>query len=114
MKSKHLAKADYLRELTKLANELYELGDFTSDDPKRTSLSAKIQGFADAGTLIQVVNPADIQKIIDKAHLEKFGEERTTRRLRILEERSKGGGPESSEQEPNWDQYDTPAKDRKR
>ena len=52
--------------------------------------------------------------MIDKAHLEKFGEERAARRLRILEERSKAEASESSEQEPNWDQYDTPAKDRKR
>ena len=34
MKSKHLAKADYLRELGKYAKELYELGDFTSEDPE--------------------------------------------------------------------------------
>ena len=114
MKSSHLAKADFLRQLASYAKELYELGDFTSEDPKRGLLSTKIEGFIDAGTLIEVVSPAEVQKVIDKAHLEKFGEERAARRVRILEERSKAGAAESSEQEPNWDQYDTPAKDRKR
>lgn len=33
MKSKHLAKADFIRRLRELAVELYELGDFTSIDP---------------------------------------------------------------------------------
>ena len=40
MKSKHLAKADFLRRLRELARELYELGDFTSQDPKRELVSA--------------------------------------------------------------------------
>ena len=48
MKSKHLAKADYLRELAKFAKELYELGDFTSEEPERAKLSAKIEGYAAA------------------------------------------------------------------
>ena len=114
MKSQHLAKADFLRQLATHAKELYELGDFTSEDPKRALLSSKIEGYIDAGTLIEVVTPAEVQKVIDEAHLEKFGEERAARRLRILEERSKAGAAESSEHEPDWDQYDTPAKDRKR
>lgn len=114
MKSQHLAKADFLRQLASYAKELYELGDFTSEDPKRALLSSRIEGFVDAGRLIEVVTPAEVQKVIDKAHLEKFGEERAARRLRILEERSKAGGSESREQEPDWDQYDTPPKDRKR
>ena len=114
MKSNHLAKADFLRRPASYAKELYELGDFTSEDPKRAVLSSKIEGFIDAGTLIEVVTRAEVQKVIDKAHLEKFREERAARRLRILEERSKAGTSESGEHETDWDQYDTPAKDRKR
>ena len=68
MKSKHLAKADYLRELTKFAKELYELGDFTSEEPERAKLSAKIEGYAAAGTTIEVVTSAEVQGVIDKAH----------------------------------------------
>ena len=114
MKSEHRAKADFLRELAKYAKDLYELGDFTCEDEKRVNLSSKIEGFAAAGSIIELVTRAEIQKVIDKAHLDKFGEERSARRLRILEERSKADASESSEQEPNWNQYDTPAKDRKR
>ena len=55
MKSNHLAKADFLRQLASYAKALYELGDFTSEDPKREVLSSKIEGFIDAGTLIEVV-----------------------------------------------------------
>ena len=43
MKSKHLAKADFLRQLSIYATELYEMGDFTSTDPDRQLLSAKIE-----------------------------------------------------------------------
>ena len=114
MKSIHRAKADFLRQLSILAGELYDLGDFTSEHPKRALLSSKIEGFADAGTLIEVVTSEEVQKVIDRAHFEKFGEERAARRLRILEERSKADASETSEQEPDWDRYDTPAKDRKR
>ena len=45
MKSKHLAKADFLRQLAKHTKALYELGDFTSEDPNRAELSAKLEGF---------------------------------------------------------------------
>ena len=116
MKSKYLAKADFLRRLRELATELYKLGDFTSKDPERAIISAKIQGFADAGTTIAVVTSTEIQHVIDKAHLEKFGEEREARRSRILEERAaKNICSESPlEDAPDWDRYDSPAKDRKR
>ena len=43
MKSKYLAKADYLRELGRLARELYALGDFTSEAPERVKLAAKMR-----------------------------------------------------------------------
>lgn len=82
MKSKHLAKADFLRELAKYAGELYELGDFTCKDAEREKLSSKIEGYAAAGKTIGVVNSSDIQRVIDKAHLEKFGEEREARKAR--------------------------------
>ena len=61
MKSIHLAKADFLRELAKYAKELYELGDFTSTDDKRVNLSSKIEGFVSAGTVIDLVTRSEIQ-----------------------------------------------------
>lgn len=113
MKSKHLAKADYLRELAKLSKELYELGDFTSEDPERAKLSAKIEGYAAAGTTIEVVTSAEVQGVIDKAHLAKFGEEREARRARILEERADNSADIEVKDEVDWDVYDRPAKDRR-
>ena len=113
MKSKHLAKADYLRELAQFAKDLYDLGDFTSDDPERAKLSCKVEGYAAAGTTIEVVTAAEVQSVIDKAHLAKFGEEREARRARILADRAKQS-TDVVEDEVDWDVYDSPAKDRKK
>lgn len=113
MKSKHLAKADYLRELARFAKELFELGDFTSLDPGRAVLSAKIEGYARAGTTIEVVTSTEVQRVINQAHLEKFGELREERRSRILEERAKKSSG-LGVQDVDWDVYDSPAKSRAR
>lgn len=112
MKSIHLAKADYLRQLFEYATDLYALGDFTSEDPDRKALSAKIEGYASAGTTIDLVKFEEIQRVIDKAHFEKFGEDRSSRRLRILEERS--NSKSEVDEEKDWEQYDSPARDRRK
>ena len=113
MKSEHRAKADFLRELAKFAKELYQLGDFTCEDEKRVNLSSKIEGFAAAGRIIELVSRAEIQKVIDKAHLVEFGEEREARRARILEQRAKPKDNIDPGGEVDWDVYDSPAKDRR-
>ena len=113
MKSEHRAKADFLRELAKYAKDLYELGDFTCEDEKRVNLSSKIEGFAAAGTIIELVTRAEIQKVIDRAHFEKFGEDREARRTRILEERADQKGDGDLSNNIDWDVYDSPAKDRR-
>ena len=114
MKSKHLAKADFIRRLRELATELYELGDFTSKDPQRDIVAATIKGFADAGTTLEVVSLQEVQEIIDKAHLAKFGEERAARKSRILEERAEKSSDGNGEDDVDWGVYDSPAKDRNR
>ena len=114
MKSKHLAKADFVRRLSELASDLYELGDFTSENPKRDLILAKIQGFAEAGTTIQVIESAEVQRVIDKVHLLKFGEEREARKNRILEERAGKLSESTDDRTIDWGVYDSPAKDRKR
>ena len=122
MKSKHLAKADFLRQLGKHTKALYELGDFTSDDPNRAKLSAKLEGFIEAGKLIEVATRDEIQAVIDKAHLAAFGEAREARRARILEERAQQAKDASTssdtkadgaEAEVDWEIYDSPAVDRR-
>ena len=105
MKSKHLAKADYLRELAKFAKELYELGDFTSEDPERAKLSAKIEGYAAAGTTIAVVTSAEVQSVIDKAHEASFGESRSERGARI-------GNLEEHVELRDWEVFDAPTFER--
>ena len=114
MKSKHLAKADFIRRLRELATELYELGDFTSKDPRRDIISATIKGFADAGTTLEVVSLQEVQAVIDKAHFAKFGEEREARKSRILEERADKSSDGSGDDNVDWGVYDSPAKDRNR
>lgn len=113
MKSEHRAKADFLRELAKYAKDLYKLGDFTCKDEKRVNLSSKIEGFAAAGSIIELVTIAEIQKVIDKAHFAEFGEEREVRRKRILEEQAGKGSSENVTDHVDWDVYDSPAKDRR-
>ena len=92
---------------------LCELGDFTSLDPSEI-VSAKIEGYARAGTTIEVVTSTEVQHVIDKAHLEKFGESREERRSRILEEKAKKSSESEVEDPVDWDVYDSPAKSRAR
>ena len=80
MKSVHLAKADFLRQLKKMTLELYQLGDFTSANPDRALLSKKVEGFIEAGLLIEVVTRDEAQKEIDLCHINVFGEPRLERR----------------------------------
>ena len=113
MKSKHLARADFLRQLKKMTLELYELGDFTSDNPDRNLFSKKVEGFIEAGLLIEVVTREEAQKEIDLCHIISFGETRSERRERIGNQRSKSSVPGSSTTDKiNWDSFDSPAFDR--
>jgi len=114
MKSEYLAKADFKRRLSELVSELYELGDFTSENPKRELILAKIQGFAEAGTTIQVIDSNEVQTVIDRVHLSKFGEERQARKNRILQERAGKPSERASDCTLDWEVYDSPARDRKR
>lgn len=113
MKSKHLAKADFLRQLKEMTLALYELGDFTSENPERALLSKKIEGFIEAGLTIDIASQKEIQDKIDLCHLSKFGESRIDRRERLKES---GDSAEKADFGTNdlarWEQYDSPAFDR--
>ena len=112
MKSQHLAKADFLRQLARQAEALYALGDFTSTDPKRVRLSAKMAGFIDAGTTLEVVTSTDVEQVIDKAHRDVLGDGRQERRARILEARAKHADAPIDLASVDWEVYDSPARDR--
>ena len=109
MKSNHLARADFLRQLKQMTLALYELGDFTSDEPDRDLLSKKIEGFIEAGLLIEVVTRAEAQKAIDLCHIDVFGESRLERRERIQSGQSK---PKVDDSEIDWGAFDSPSFDR--
>ena len=51
--------------------------------------------------------------MIDRAHFEKFGEDREARRTRILEERADQKGNGDLSNKIDWDVYDSPATHRK-
>lgn len=107
MKTIHLAKADFLRDLVKMTRELYAIGDFTSNDPDWAILSAKLDGFIQAGLLIEVATRDEIQKAVDQVHWDVFDETREARRQRITRETS--GSPARQ----GWDAFDSPAYGRK-
>ena len=65
-----------------------------------------MHGFCDSGKTISLVTQEDIQRVIDKAHLRVYGEERLARK-----ERLKPLKDESSE--PDWDAFDSPTYERK-
>lgn len=113
MKTNHRARADFLRELKTLTNELYSLGDFTSLDPDRALLEAKLDGFIQAGLLIEVVTGDEMQQVIDDCHLKVFSETRSERRERIKRAaNSFSDGTDDESAVPNWDAYDSPSFDR--
>ena len=113
MKTNHRARADFLRELKTLTNELYSLGDFTSLDPNRALLGARLDGFIQAGLLIEVVTGDEMQQVIDDCHLKAFSETRGERRDRInTAANSFSAGTDDESAVPDWDAYDSPSIDR--
>jgi len=109
MKSKHLAKADFLRQLRSLTMELYNLGDFTVTDPQRRLHEAKLDGFIDAGLLLKVCHREDMQQLIDACHMDVFKESRTERKKRISEENK---ATDDGAAITDWDSFDSPAFER--
>lgn len=109
MKSEYLAKADFLRELRRLTTELYQLGDFTVDNPSRQLLEARLNGFIDAGLLLEAVSRADMQEEIDDCHLKAFGESRTDRRQRLADGANEDMKDSSA---MDWGKFDSPAFER--
>lgn len=109
MKSKYLAKADFLRQLRSLTMELYDFGDFTVSDPCRQLHEAKLNGFIDAGLLLDACARTEMQEVIDRCHIEAFGESRSDRKKRLAEEKKDGGDEDSL---TDWDKFDSPAFER--
>lgn len=111
IKSKHLAKADFIRELKSLTTQLYAIGDSTSKDPQWSTLSSKLDGFIEAGLLIQVANRVEIQRHIDEIHFQVFGETREVRR-EGKKNKSQSLDREDLVNEQDWSELDSPAYER--
>ena len=63
-------------------------------------------GFCDSGKTISLVTQEDIQRVIDKAHVRVYGEERLARKQRLKPLEDESG-------EPDWDAFDSPTFERK-
>ena len=101
------AKHRFLNKLEQMAEELYRLGDSTSHDDAWEMKRSFMYGFCDSGKTISLVTQEDIQRVIDKAHLRVYGEERLPRKERLKPLEDESG-------EPDWDAFDSPTFERKR
>lgn len=102
------AKRFFTDRLKALSLELYSMGGSESDSPSWKELSHKIDGFIEAGRLIQLISSDESQAIIDEAHFSIFGETREDRAAKKFD-RNKNENSET-----DWDIYDAPAIDRKK
>ena len=77
------AKYRFLSKLERLADELYQRGDSLSHDDEWEKSRSFMYGFCDSGKTISLVTQEDIQRVIDKAHIRVYGEERLARKQRL-------------------------------
>ena len=115
MKSKHLAKADFLRELKQRVENLYALGSSKRGGDEWQLLATGVRSFIECGMLIGVASDADVTRVIERAHEQQFGETLTTyrnRRSDLIEENDKPDA--ASKAGLIWEEFDSPAYVRKK
>ena len=100
------AKYRFLSKLERLAEELYQRGDSLSHDDEWEKSRSFMYGFCDSGKTISLVTQEEIQRVIDKAHIRVYGEERLARKQRLKPLKDETG-------EPDWDAFDAPTYERK-
>ena len=81
------------------------------NDFDRQILEAKLNGFIDAGLLLEAVSRTDMQEEIDNCHLRAFGESRSDRRQRLAETANEEVTEGST---ADWEKFDSPAFERVR
>ena len=101
------AKYRFLSRLETLAEGLYQRGDSVSHDDEWEKRRSFMYGFCESGKTISLVTQEDIQRVIDKAHMRVFGEDRLARKERLKPLEDESG-------EPDWDVFDSPTYERKR
>jgi len=87
---------------TDLVHELYRLGDGRDSSEQWQLHRARVRGFQEAARLLGLLTLADVQRIIDAAHLDAFGESRLERRERL-------DGVAAKVQRGEWDDFEGPA-----
>ena len=65
-------RAVFEKRFEELLQSLYAFGD--AKVPAKEQLSQKIEGFIEAGLLLEVTDNTRLQEIVDRVHLEVFGE----------------------------------------
>lgn len=100
-----------MRELKSLTSGLYAIGDSSCKDPRWAMLSSKLDGFIEAGLLLEVTSRTEIQRHIDEIHFQVFAETREARRER-KERLSESLDSEDPASQPDWSELDAPAYER--
>ena len=101
--SEHLKKELYLESMRKRVRRLYVYGESHPDE--KDLIAHKLDGFLEAGLLLQIFSKDQLQKVIDDEHVTIFG---MSREERVKKRQEEGTSTES----PDWSAYDAPATER--
>ena len=74
----HYKKIKFSDHLRSLLSRYYDLQDDQTSEI--TALKYRIDGYIQAGLIMDVLDNVDIQALIDKVHMDKFGMTRNQRR----------------------------------
>ncbi|MDA9345900.1 hypothetical protein N9R01_00790 [Porticoccaceae bacterium] len=94
----------FKQSVRELIHEYYNAGDDASEHTKK--LKYKIEGFFEAGLLVDAATKEDIQLIVDEEHMAAYGMTRLERRENKADTKTKDVS--------DWAIYDPPAIDRVR
>lgn len=96
-----------LQRLEQMVMYLYSLGDGRTGTASWKLQQAKTVGFIEACKLLKICRSADIQGVIDEAHVASFGESRSERGARL-------GDLERHSELRDWEVFDNPTFERKK
>ena len=101
--SEQLRKEIFIESLRNRVDHLYVYGESHPDE--KDLIARKLDGFLEAGLLLQIFSKDQLQKVIDEEHLTIFG---MSREERAKKRQQEGTSPESAD----WSAYDAPATER--
>ena len=101
--SEQLRKEIFIESLRNRVGHLYVYGESHPDE--KDLIAHKLDGFLEAGLLLQIFSKDQLQQVIDEEHVNVFGMSREERAKKMQKE---GISPESVD----WSAYDAPASER--